>query len=188
MSSRCRYVDGDTNLQDFIWDSTYPIERGDLCYLHPATNKVRPASALNAEGSQELDQLAFASYFVGVAQEKVGLQSGETTFRQDQNARTTVLIATTGRFEFDCPAQAFASGQPVGVYSASGAGCSNQKVDALKGSATLSAAIGRAFLTTGALKVQNASGTMNRVVVDILGRRIMGTAPVAGTYSGTSGV
>lgn len=187
MTSRCRHIEGDVNLIEVLWDSAYPVDKGDLCYLHPATNKARPASALNAEGTPELDQLGFAEYFLGVANEKVGLQSGETTFRQDQNSKLTVQICTTGRFEFDCPAQAFAPQQPIGVYSASGAGCSNQKVDALQGGATLSAAIGRAAPSVGALKVFAASGTMNRIIVDIMGRRVLGTAPVAGTYTGTSG-
>lgn len=187
MASRCRYVDGDVNLIQILFDTAYPIEKGDLCYRHPATGKVRPASALNAEGTQELDQLGFAEYFVGVANEKVGLNTGETTFRQDLNVRDTVQICTTGRFEFDCPAQAWYPLQPVGIYSASGAGCTDQEVDSLKGGATLSAMIGLAMPSENSLKIFKASGTMNRVIVDIQARRAPATAPVAGTYSGTSG-
>jgi hypothetical protein len=183
-------MEGDTNIITVLWDSDYPIEKGDLCYLHPATGKARPASAMNAQGSLELNQLGIAEYFIGVADEKIGLNTGEKTFRQDDNARDSLNICTTGRFEFDCPAQAFQPMAFVGIYSGSGATdtCSNQKVTALAGSATPSAAIGRAWPTTAAEKKRLASGTMNRIVVDIQVRKGLGMTPVAGTYTGTSGV
>jgi hypothetical protein len=199
MASTCRYVDGDVNLIEVAIDSVnYSCEKGDLMYMHPGSgtgqgtsdNTARSANFLNAEGSEEKDQLGFAQYFLGVANEKVGLQSGETTFRQDQNRRNTVQICTTGRFEFDCPAQAWYANQPVGIYS-TGAGTgypsSPQKVDKLAGGATKSAVIGRAIPTTASLGTFRASGTMNRVVVDIMARNLLGTAEVAGTYTGTSG-
>jgi hypothetical protein len=185
MTCRARYVDGDVNLITVKADPPYPVEKGDLLYLHPATGCARPASALNAEGTQELDQLAFASYFLGVSNVKNGLQTGETTFRQDAAYSSTIQVCTTGRFEFDCPSQQFTPQQAVGVYSASGAGCSNQKVDALKGGATLSAMIGLAAPSEAALK--NAVA-LDRVIVDIQARRPFSTAPAAGTYTNTSGV
>ena len=187
MATRCRYVEGPLTLQSAPADKDYPIEKGDLLYLDTATGKARPASALNAEGTQAKDQLGFASRFLGVAMEKNGLQPGETTFRQDGAFSATVQYSSTGRFEFDCPAQAFTVNQPVGVYSASGAGCSDQEVDALAGGASLSQMIWLVFLGEGRLKAQAASLTMTRVVVDIHGQRPFGTAPAEGTYTGTSG-
>lgn len=184
MATTCRYVDGDVNLIQVKADPAYPVEKGDLLYLHPATNCARPASALNAEGTQALDQLAFAQYFLGVSNVKNGLQPGETTFRQDGAYSSTIQVCTTGRFEFDCPSQIFAPQQPVGVYSASGIGCEDQKVDALKGAAALSQSIGLAAPSEAAVKNGVA---LNRVIVDIQARRPLGTAPAAGTYTGASG-
>lgn len=184
MATTCRYVDGDVNLIQAKADPAYPVEKGDLLYMHPATGCARPASALNAEGSQALDQAAFAEYFLGVSNVKNGLQSGETTFRQDGAYSSTLQICTTGRFEFDCPSQVFKPQQAVGVYSASGIGCSNQKVDSLKGAASLEQMIGLAAPSEAAVKNGVA---MNRIIVDIQARRPLGTAPTAGTYTGASG-
>ena len=189
MSSRCRYISGDTNSIVVLADPSYPVEKGDLIYIHPATGAGRPASALNNEGSVAANQLGFAEYFVGVCEQSNGLQSGtgayqnETTFRQDGAYQKTFRVATSGRFEFDCPAQVFTQPIAMGVY-ATASGCSNQKVDALASPAPLSAAIGIARPSVAALE---SGASMDRVQVEIMGKKAPGTTPVAGTYSGTSG-
>ena len=184
MASRARYVDGDTNNITMKPSATHPFEKGDLLFEHPADHTLRTATELANEGAESLNQLKFAEYFVGVAAEKYGLQTGEKSFRMDDVKPPSVLVHTTGRFEFDCPSQIFAPKQPVGIYATSSAVTDSQKVDSLKGAAVLSQAIGLAW--PGAAPIQNAVA-LNRVVVDIQARKPTGSTPVAGTYAGTSG-
>jgi len=185
MASRVRFVGGICNKVAMKPDPSYPFEKGDLLFYHSTSKTVRPASAMNAQGTQELDQLGFSDNFAGVADEKYGLETGEVTFNLNQNKSAQVSVCQSGRFEFDCPSQEWTPNQPVGVYSASGAGASDQKVDALKGSATLSAAIGFVSFTEGQVLSPTAR---TRVVVEIQAAKIQSTTAVAGTYSGTSGV
>jgi hypothetical protein len=162
----------------------YPFEKGDLLYQHPADHTLRPASSLNAEGAAATDQQSFAEYFAGIANEKYGLQTGELSFRLDQVLPKSVVVCTSGRFEFDCPSQIFAPLQSVGIYS-NGHGCpSPQKVDALQGGAALSQAIGVAMPGTAAIEDGVAR---DRVIVDIQVRKPLGTAASAGSYTGSSG-
>jgi hypothetical protein len=183
MASKCRYVSGDVNAVPVLADADYPVEKGDLIFEHPATGAGRPASALTTCGTEALNQLAFAEYFLGVALESNGLQVGETTFRANRGFSKTFLVGQGGKYEFDCPSQKFKTGQPVGIYATTLA-LSNQKVDALAGSATPSQGIGVACPSVAALE---NDVSMDRVIVDIQARKPLGTTPVAGTYSGTSG-
>jgi hypothetical protein len=185
MASRARYVGGDCNKIAMKPSPSYPFEKGDLLYMHPADNTLRPAKDLTNNGTEGNTQLAFAEYFVGVADEKYGLQSGEVTFNLNQMLSAVVSVCTTGRFEFDCPSQTWAPNAPVGIYSVSGSAIADsQKVDALASPAALAQMIGIVAQTEG----QATSPTLRtRVVVDIMARRPFGSTPVAGTYSGTSG-
>lgn len=183
------YVGGIQNLMEVAVDPVnYPFEKGTPLWQDSSTGICKPASAMNAQGTQEKDQLGFASRFVGIAERAVGLPTGLQSFRIDQNKVYQTIVATSGQYEVECPAQAFTANQPVGIYSASGAGCSDSKVDALKGSATLSAMIALARPSKSELEdTRNSVTTRTRIIVDIMARRPFATAPVAGTYTGTSG-
>ena len=187
MSSTCRYVSGDAKPRVFPASQSYPFEKGDLLYEHPADHTLRRASDLGIQASNEAAQLAFAEYFVGVAGVKNGLESGEISFKNNPNFESEVLVFTGGVWEFDCPAQNFVNNQGVGVYATGGLCPSPQKVDALQGGATLSAVIGKAVLTAGALQAAAKSQTKTRLCVEIRPSEEQGGIPTAGTYSGTSG-
>jgi hypothetical protein len=115
------------------------------------------------------------------------LESGEISFKNNQNFESEVLVFTGGVWEFDCPAQNFTNGQSVGIYATAGAVPDSQKVDALASPAPISARIGLAVLTVGALQAAAKSQTMTRVCVEIKSAIEAGGIPSAGTYSGTSG-
>jgi hypothetical protein len=149
-------------------------------YCYPATN-------LTNNGTEANNQLAFAEYFLGVSDEKYGLQTGEKTFNLNQMKSPSVSICTAGRFEFPCPAQTVTPGKAMGIYAVSGAAIADaQKVDALAGGAALAQSIGYVSTTAGNIE-EGTSVTKTRVVIEIQGARILGTTPVAGSYSGTSG-
>ena len=184
MSSRSRYVGGDTNKVAYKPNPLYPFEKGDLLFLH-TDGMLRPASALNAEGTAALDQLGFAKHFVGVADEKYGAQSGETLFHLNGLLSPQVSVCQSGRFEFPCDAQTLTLAPvPMGIYS-DGAGIDDsQKVDTLQGAAALAQSIGVLHVTEGLI---NAAGVATRCVVDIMARKAWETTDVAGDYTGTSG-
>ena len=187
MASTCRYVSGDAKPRVYAASASYPFEKGDLLYEHPADHTLRRASDLGIQASNELAQLAFAEYFIGVAGVKNCLESGEISFKNNQNFEAQVLVFTGGVWEFDCVAQNFNNGQGVGIYATGGLCPTPQKVDALQGGATLSARIGAAVLTAGALQAAAKSQTMSRVCVEIQPSEWRGGIPSAGTYTNTSG-
>lgn len=181
---------GPLNLTEVRVDPVnFPFEKGTPLWQDSSTGICKPASAMNAQGSAELNQLGFASRFVGIANESVGMPSGAKTYRVDDNKKYQALVATTGQFEAACPAQAWTANQPVGIYSGTGATdvCSNTSVHALQGGATLSAMIGLAKPSKAALETFRNSGTMTKIIVDIAAAKPFATAPAAGTYTGTSG-
>ena len=185
MSSRARYVSGDAKPRIYRASATHPFQKGDLLYLHPADHTLRRATDMNAQGSAKTGQLGFAQYFVGVAGVKNGLETGETTFKQNANFEEEVLVFTGGVWEFDCPSQEWETGDGVGIYATSLGVCdNNQKVDSLQGGATLSARIGVAACGAGQVK---ADGVMTRVNVEIQPAAAAGGIPSAGTYTGSSG-
>lgn len=137
MSSMFNYRGGDTKEVQFRYSTSYPIERGDLLIVDATTGCVMPATSVGTHSSVPVTQLNVAQYFAGVALEKAGVQSGEVSFRLNQNPRT-VRVATAGLFEFDCEAAAFDAGASttfpvpgdlVGIYcSSTNAPTSAQKV------------------------------------------------------------
>lgn len=176
MASQVRYRSGDCKPVAAKTHASYPIEKGDLVFLHPSDGTARPASALTNQGSESLNQDYFQAYFLGVALHKTGLQSGETSFKLTTNPGYT-LVATAGNFEFDCDSQAFVPGALVAV-AADANGCSNQKVDAA-GSESL--AIGVARPNYNALGVSN---TTIEVEIRSTAMRQAIEAQVAGSGSG----
>jgi hypothetical protein len=105
-----RWRHGDTNPVAAAVDSTTVIEIGDLLYLD--TDDAKPASMLHlawktAEGESikytaKNLQIEFAAKFLGVAMQQS--RPGDTD---------SVRVATTGVFEFDCPAGTFELGDYV---------------------------------------------------------------------------
>ena len=116
MSDRMRWRYGDTNPVIAAVDADAQIAIGDLLYQE--VNDARPAAAHNDLGSEEANQLVFAEKFLGVAMQRS--RDGETA---------PVRVATTGVFEFDCPAGAFELGDLVGIdENLSGNGLLSQQV------------------------------------------------------------
>jgi hypothetical protein len=183
MASTARYVSGDSKPRVFLASASYPFEKGDLLYEHPADHTLRRASNLANEGSAALNRLGFAEYFVGVAGVKNGLMSGEISFKNNQNFQAEVLVHTGGVWEFDCDADNYYNGQAIGVYATATA-CENQKVDA---ATNLNDRIGVAVLSVGAIKAGVAGNTMTRLQIEIMPARLSGGIPTAGTYTNTSG-
>lgn len=107
--------------------STVAVEVGDLVYY--ASDSVKPASSQGNQTSKPLNQSVFAGMFLGVAMQASPL--GE---------ETSIPVATSGVFEFDCPSKTWALGALVGIEELPGRlGLENQKVDA----AVLAGGIGR---------------------------------------------
>ncbi|MEI8374817.1 MAG: hypothetical protein WCJ35_18490 [Planctomycetota bacterium] len=132
MSSTFRHRNGETNPVAVLCDSATPIEIGDLLYLDPVSSKAKPASAMADQATATLNQDAFQQFFLGVALQKNGLQSGETV---PLNSTLThvpanvIEVATTGDFEFDCASATWILGALVGACEkASGTALENQKV------------------------------------------------------------
>ena len=101
MSNTMRWRYGDTNPVVAAVDSATEIEIGDLLYLDE--DDAKPASALADQGSEAANQEAFAAAFLGVAMQRS--RAGDTA---------PIRVATTGVFQFDCPAGTFEIGRMVG--------------------------------------------------------------------------
>jgi hypothetical protein len=116
MSDKMRWRYGDTNPVLAAVDANTVIEIGDLVYQE--VDDARPASMQIDQGTKMANQEMFAGKFLGVAMQRS--RAGETT---------PVRVATTGVFEFDCPASSFELGDPVGVEeNAAGTALLNQQV------------------------------------------------------------
>jgi hypothetical protein len=145
MSDLMRWRYGDTNPVMLAVDAATVIEVGDFIYLN--TDDARPASALADAGSESANQIAFHDNFVGVAMQRS--RAGDTA---------PIRVATSGVFEFDCPAGTFEVGDLVGVdEAASGTQLEDQVVVAVMGT---SQAIGRC--------AKRAATNVTRVLVDIV--------------------
>jgi len=130
MSNTFRYRRGDTNPVFVAPASATVIEIGDLLYLDPSTKKPKPASAMNDQGSEALNQDIFQEHFLGVAEQASA--AGETA---------KIRVATRGEFEFDCASATFDIGDLVGAdENADGDGLLDQTVVAV---ASETLAIGR---------------------------------------------
>ena len=118
MASVMRYRGGVVQYQAFPTANdgvvTKSIEVGDLVYVDSDT--AYPASYQTDQGTAAQNRAYFAARFAGVAVQKIGLQSGETTFKLT-NDPGWILVATTGDFEFDCASTSFTPGDMVGVYN-----------------------------------------------------------------------
>lgn len=160
----------------FKTHASYPIEEGDLLFMHPADGTVRPASGMANQGSASLNQDAFQQYFVGVASQKIGLQSGESSFKLTTDPGY-VKVAIAGEYEYDCASTTWKSGDLVGVYADSN-GCYDQQVAT---AASESLAIGVAKPTLNQLGVAQTS-----IIVDIRSVVLRNAiqAQVAGSGSG----
>lgn len=107
MSDKMRWRYGDTNPVVAAVDGATVIEIGDLVYLDTddAKSASRQAAAANLAAAQE----QFAGKFLGVAMQRS--RAGETD---------PIRVATTGVFEFDCPAGTFELGNLIGLAGAAG--------------------------------------------------------------------
>jgi hypothetical protein len=172
MASQLRYRGGVVELVAFPTANdgavAHSIEVGDLVYI--ASGVAYPAYHKTDAGNLGANQLAFASAFAGVAVSKVGLQSGETSFKLTTD-KGYVLVATTGDFEFPCAATSFNPGDRVGAMevaaglTGAAAQLDNQVV----------AKVATDSLAIGVAKVPyNALGTsMTSVIVSLKARAML---------------
>ncbi len=117
MSDKMRWRYGDTNPVVAAVDAATVIEIGDLVYLD--TDDAKPASSLADQESETANQQALADVFLGVAMQRS--RSGDTD---------PIRVATTGVFEFDCPAGTFELGNLIGVdENTAGNALLDQQVD-----------------------------------------------------------
>ena len=207
--SRARYVGGDTKKAAFKPNPLFPFQKGDLLFVDPNDKMLRPASAIFPGGAITVAQYQgeFAQYFVGVADEKYGLQpataapagqttpvyDGEKTFNVAlAGTQRSIAVCTAGRFEFDCPATTWNNGDKVGIYAVLGMTgipdsqtvlpCATNDTTA----AGLSQSIGIVYQQEA--PIEQAQATQTRIVVDIQPAQPMGTIRTAGSYGGiTSG-
>jgi hypothetical protein len=182
MASTARHVSGDCKPIAALCDSAYPIEVGDLLFQDPVSKKAKPASAMANQGSEDLNQDTFQQFFLGVALQKNGAQSGETlplNSTVNHSPANTIEVATAGIFCFDCVATAWNTGDLVGAKNNAGAtALENQKV---KTAASASLAIGNAVPAANEINV-----SLTQVLVAIRSTIMDGGVPnqVAGSSSG----
>jgi len=173
--SQFRYVGGDIKPILLPTDPLHPIEEGDLVFRHPANGCAWPAADMANQGTKALNQDAFQQYFAGVAMNKVGLQSGEKSFRLMTDPGY-VSVATEGDFSYPCPSNQYAAGDLVGVFADTN-GCASQEVDT---AASPSLAIGQA--KPGVAGVKSAVTEITVAIRSTLMNPI--EAQVAGSGSG----
>jgi hypothetical protein len=117
MTDKMRWRYGETNPVVAAVNEESVIAIGDLLLL--AVDDARPASAQDDQGSKAANQEQFARYFLGVAMQRSS--AGEST---------PVRVATTGVFQFDCPADTYELGELVGLSeNAEGNRLLNQQVE-----------------------------------------------------------
>lgn len=117
MSDKMRWRYGDTNPVVAAVAAETAIEIGDL--LWQDTDRAKPASDLPDAGTDQQNQEVFADRFLGVAMQRS--RAGDAD---------PVRVATTGVFEFDCPATDFELGDLVGPDgNAESSGLFNQRVE-----------------------------------------------------------
>ena len=117
MPSKFRWVHGDTTHVIAPVASATVIEIGDLVYYD--ANTVKPASMQANQTTKALNQSTFAPKFLGVAMQ--ASPNGSTT---------SIRVATSGVFEYDCNSNTFELGNYVGIEEKPGrTGIENQKLD-----------------------------------------------------------
>ena len=102
MSDKIRWRFGETRSVVATVAPDVAIEIGDLVFWDFAT--IRPASATQTAATLDDTQAEFASKFLGVA-----LQSSPL------DVASSVRVATSGVFEFDCERATYRLGELVGV-------------------------------------------------------------------------
>ena len=128
MAEIMRWRYGETNPVIGYVQNAVGIEIGDLVYRDG--DNVKPANLQTNQTTKTLNQSTFATNFLGVAMQSS--QIGEAS---------SIRIATTGTFEFDCNANTFILGNMVGIDELPGrTGLEKQKVDIVTATA---GAIGR---------------------------------------------
>lgn len=134
-----RYLSGETCPIRVPVDAARVIAVGDLVYL--ATDDARAAAETTWDTSLAVTQENFHDVFLGVA----------LTAHGAADAASEIMVATRGRFEFDCASANFAPGTLVGPAKQTGDALENQKVVTV---ATANLAVGRATMVlTAATKV-----------------------------------
>jgi hypothetical protein len=148
MSSQMRYMEGDVKPRTYRtptqaimqgsannpWGvkSQFSIEKGDLLFQDPLSGCVYPAQFIptQATANEYNYQLAFAQYFVGVADEKIALNPGELTYSANQRYQPTIKVLTGGVFEYPTPNETFVDfNAPVGIAATASGIANAQTVD-----------------------------------------------------------
>ena len=114
MGNNMRWRYGDTNPVVAPTQSSDAIEIGDLLYQESGV--ARPVSAQADQGTAAANQAVFHQSFLGVAMQ--ASPAGESS---------SIRVATTGVFEFDCVAATFEIGDGIGpAENAAGTALENQ--------------------------------------------------------------
>ena len=117
MSSKFRWVHGDTTHVLAPVASSTVIEIGDLLYYD--TNTAKPAAMQTPGSNKSTSQSNFAAKFLGVAMQ--ASPAGSTM---------PIRVVTDGVFEFDCTSNLFELGNIVGIDETAGRlSLENQKLD-----------------------------------------------------------
>jgi len=102
MSDRMRWRYGETNPVIAAVDAETVIEIGDLLYQED--NLAKPASDQTDALSEGSNQILFAENFLGPSMQRS--RAGETD---------PIRVATTGVFQYDCPADTYYLGDMIGA-------------------------------------------------------------------------
>jgi hypothetical protein len=158
----------DNNEQDWLIpyaavSGAIGVEVGDLMYDYGSSLDVAyPAGQQASGGSEAADQVTFAAAFVGCSIDKV--LSTET------NATRRMVVRTAGVKVFDCPSQAWAKGDLIGIYSDGANSPVAQKVDKVT---TVDKAIG--VVVKGTLGVSVTTVTAYFQAKNYTGQKTAGT-------------
>ncbi|MEM6329105.1 MAG: hypothetical protein AAF790_02535 [Planctomycetota bacterium] len=153
MANEMRWRYGDTNPVMLPVDSATVIEIGDLIFFD--TDDAKPASLQVDQGTEAINQEVFHDKFAGVAMQCSA--AGETA---------AIRVATTGVFEFGCPAATYQVGDMLGpAENSGGTALEDQVLDKVL---SPSSAVGRCA------KQVNPAGT--RVHVDVVSSLLKGGA------------
>lgn len=145
MANTMRWRYGDTNPVVLPVDESDGVEIGDLVYLD--SGEAKPASVQEDQGSSSLNAETLHDNFVGVAMQA-----------SPSGTASSIRIATTGVFEFDCDTATHGLGALLSAASnVAGTTLFNQKVAP---AASIGAAIGRC--------AKQVSVASTRVLVDIV--------------------
>jgi len=151
MANTMRWRYGETNPVIMAAAADADIEIGDLVYAEGSV--VRPANEQFDEGTLNGNQQSFHNSFVGVAMQCSPAGSTDV-----------IRIATTGVFEYTCPAATFDVGDFIGVNDGVGGDPLNpQEVVSVAGAAN---AIGRC--------VKQVDPAATSVLVDIVSTIVKG--------------